>query len=74
LSGAFAVMLVYCHATIAAAVAAVRYGAPTMAIFPLRVLGLFLLTLAIAIPSCQAVFPPDGEGTSEPFRPGLVRD
>jgi len=30
-----------------------------MSVLPLRLLGLLLLTLAIGIPGCQAVFPPD---------------
>ena len=38
-----------------------------------RALGLFLLTLAIGIPSCQAVFPRDTSAT-QPFRPGFVDD
>jgi hypothetical protein len=38
-----------------------------------RVLGVFLLALAIVIPSCQAVFPP-GTVESQPFEPGFVRD
>ena len=37
-----------------------------------RVFGLLLLTLAIAIPSCQAVFPPDGATATQPFRPGFL--
>ena len=41
---------------------------------PTRLLGLFLLTLAIVIPSCQAVFPADGAGALQPFRPGFVRE
>jgi hypothetical protein len=38
-----------------------------------RVLGVFLLALAILIPSCQAVFP-RGMVESQPFEPGFVRD
>jgi hypothetical protein len=38
-----------------------------------RVLGVFLLALAIVIPSCQAVFPP-GTVDSRPFEPGFLRD
>lgn len=41
---------------------------------PMRLLGLFLLTLAIVTPSCQAVFPADGAGVPQPFRPGFVRE
>jgi hypothetical protein len=37
-----------------------------------RLLGLFLLTLAISIPSCQAVFPPDS--APAPFNPGFITD
>jgi hypothetical protein len=37
-----------------------------------RLLGLFLLTLAITIPSCQAVFPRDA--APAPFNPGFVTD
>ena len=40
---------------------------------PLRLLGLFLLIVAITIPSCQALFPLDGPD-EQPFRPGFVRD
>jgi hypothetical protein len=43
-----------------------------MARLPLRLLGLLLLTLAITIPSCQAVFS-DTE-PPQPFEPGFVRD
>jgi hypothetical protein len=38
-----------------------------------RVLGVFLLALAIVIPSCQAVFPMDTV-ESRPFEPGFLRD
>jgi hypothetical protein len=38
-----------------------------------RLLGLFLLTLAIVIPSCQAVFP-RGAADSIPFEPGFVQE
>jgi hypothetical protein len=31
-----------------------------MSVLPLRLLGLLLLTLAIVIPGCQAVFPLNG--------------
>ena len=34
-----------------------------MAVLPLRLLGLLLLTLAIVIPGCQAVFPLERGGT-----------
>ena len=44
-----------------------------MAVLPLRLLGLLLLTLAIAIPSCQAVFP-RGADALQPFTPEFVRD
>jgi hypothetical protein len=37
-----------------------------------RLLGLLLLTLAVAIPSCQAVFPRD-QGGSLPFEPGFLQ-
>jgi hypothetical protein len=40
---------------------------------PLRILGLLLLSVAIVIPSCQAVFP-TGTVDTAPFRPGFVRD
>lgn len=39
-----------------------------------RLFGLLLLTLAIAIPSCQAVFPRDGADAPRPFQPGFVDD
>ena len=39
-----------------------------------RILGLFLLTLSIVIPSCQAVFPLDGANAPRPFQPGFLRD
>jgi hypothetical protein len=48
--------------------------APSTATLPLRVLGLGLLTLAILIPSCQALFPRDGTGAPRPFTPGFVRE
>ena len=48
--------------------------APSMATLPLRLLGLGLLTLAILIPSCQALFPRDGAGAPQPFTPGFVRE
>lgn len=38
-----------------------------------RTFGLFLLTLAIAIPSCQAVFPRDAN-PPRPFNPGFVNE
>jgi len=34
-----------------------------MSVLPLRLLGLLLLTLAIVIPGCQAVFPLVGTST-----------
>ncbi|HXH26012.1 MAG TPA: hypothetical protein VNI78_12220 [Vicinamibacterales bacterium] len=43
-----------------------------MARLPLRLLGLLLLTLAITIPSCQAVF--SGAVAPQPFEPGFTRD
>ena len=48
--------------------------APSIATLPLRLLGLGLLTLAILIPSCQAVFPREGGGAPHPFTPGFVRE
>jgi len=45
-----------------------------MATLPLRLLGLCLLTLAIMIPSCQAVFSHNGADAPQPFKPGFVRD
>jgi hypothetical protein len=48
--------------------------APSLATLPLRLIGLGLLTLAILIPSCQAVFPRDGRGAPQPFTPGFVRE
>jgi hypothetical protein len=43
-----------------------------MGIFFWRLLGLLLLTLAIGIPSCQAVFPPETANAPQPFNPGFV--
>ena len=48
--------------------------APSISTLPLRLLGLGLLTLAILIPSCQAVFPRDGAGAPRPFTPGFLQD
>jgi hypothetical protein len=48
-------------------------GDSPLARVPLRLLGLFLLIVAITIPSCQALFPLDGPD-EQPFRPGFVRD
>jgi hypothetical protein len=48
--------------------------ATLMAIFPLRFFGLCLLTLAIVIPGCQALFPRDGADAPRPFKPEFVRD
>lgn len=45
-----------------------------MATFSLRFFGLCLLTLAILIPSCQAVFPLHDADAGRPFKPGFVRD
>ena len=45
-----------------------------MATLSLRLFGLCLLILAILIPSCQAVFPPDAANAARPFTPGFVRD
>jgi hypothetical protein len=45
-----------------------------MAVVPLRLLGLLLLTLAIAIPSCQAVFPLDRADAPATFKPGFIGD
>jgi hypothetical protein len=44
-----------------------------MRVLPLRILGLLLFSVAIVIPSCQAVFPP-GTVDTAPFQPGFVRD
>jgi hypothetical protein len=44
-----------------------------MAKFPLRLLGILLLTLAIGVPSCQALFEGDA-GTPRPFQPGFLSD
>jgi hypothetical protein len=41
---------------------------------PLRLLGLFLLSLAILIPGCQAVFARDAADGKTPFTSGYVRD
>jgi len=38
----------------------------TMAAIPLRLLGLFLLSLAILIPGCQAVFAQDARAQTTP--------
>jgi hypothetical protein len=40
---------------------------------PLRILGLLLLSVALVLPSCQAVFP-TGTFDTAPFQPGFVRD
>jgi hypothetical protein len=45
-----------------------------MAILPVRLFGLFLLTLAITIPSCQALFPLNTADAPQPFKPAFVRD
>ena len=45
-----------------------------MAVLFLRLLGLVLLTLAIAIPSWQALFARSPEDAPRPFRPEFVRD
>lgn len=45
-----------------------------MAILAKRLFGLILLTLAITIPSCQALFPRDAAEAPRPFNPGFVRD
>jgi hypothetical protein len=45
-----------------------------MAILPVRLFGLLLLTLAIVIPSCQAVFPLDAADATERFIPEFVQD
>jgi hypothetical protein len=44
-----------------------------MAIIPLRLLGLLLLTLAITIPGCQALFPLDSASATKPFQPGFLQ-
>lgn len=49
-------------------------GDSAMAVLPLRLFGLFLLTLAIVIPSCQALFPRGAADAPQPFRPEFVRD
>jgi hypothetical protein len=51
-----------------------RLPATFMATLSLRFFGLCLLILAILIPSCQAVFPPDAANAARPFMPGFVRD
>jgi hypothetical protein len=50
-----------------------RQSGHGLAKVPLRLLGLFLLIVAITIPSCQAVFTLDGPD-EQPFRPGFVTD
>jgi hypothetical protein len=40
----------------------------------MRLFGLLLLTLSIALPSCQAVFPQGGADAPQPFRPGFTRE
>jgi hypothetical protein len=45
-----------------------------MATLPVRLFGLFLLTLAITIPSCQALFPLNTADAPQPFKPAFVRD
>jgi hypothetical protein len=40
---------------------------------PLRLLGLFLLVLAISIPSCQALFLTEAMTEPHGFDPGFVR-
>jgi len=44
-----------------------------MAIIPVRLLGLLLLTLAITIPGCQALFPLDSPSATKPFTPGFLQ-
>jgi hypothetical protein len=44
-----------------------------MRMLPLRILGLLLLSVAIVVPSCQAVFP-TSTFDAAPFQPGFVRD
>ena len=43
-----------------------------MLTLPLRLLGALLLTLAIGIPSCQAVFPVNAPGPA-PFMPSFLQ-
>ena len=45
-----------------------------MSTLAVRLLGLLLLMLAIAIPSCQALFPRNAADAPQPFKPGFVRD
>jgi len=40
----------------------------------LRLLGLCLLAVAIVVPGCQALFPPDAADASRPLTPDVVRD
>jgi len=44
-----------------------------MAILSLRAFGLLLLTLAIGVSSCQALFP-RGADDSRPFTPGFLQE
>ena len=48
--------------------------AESMATLSLRFFGFCLLTLAIVIPSCQALFPPRDADAGRPFKPAFVRD
>jgi hypothetical protein len=45
-----------------------------LAAIPLRLLGLFLLSLAILIPGCQAVFAGDAADEKASATSGYVRD
>jgi len=45
-----------------------------MSTIPLRLLGLFLLALAIVIPSCQAVFAHDRADPQMLSTPGVMRN
>lgn len=45
-----------------------------MGVIALRLLGLFLLTLAIVIPGCQALLSVGGDGAPAPFQPGFARE
>jgi hypothetical protein len=79
--GALIVMLVYCQDEPGRTVPRRPPAAPRgeftglmMAKIPLRLLGLFLLTLAIAIPSCQAVFARAASGTQAPLSHWMASD
>jgi hypothetical protein len=50
-----------------------RSTTPITSSIPLRLLGLFLLALAIVIPGCQAVFAGTAGDPALPFRSGMMR-